>query len=123
MIADVISVSDELQIMIPWQPAATNCSTEAVTFSDTCAWSTYCTFTPKALAASSSTRLQSEPKTSVDDQIETPILMSLFSIADAVLAKDAIPAATAVQANALANFFKVNFIINSLCYVRQDKLV
>ena len=49
--------------------------------------------------------------------------MSLFSMADAVLAKDAIPAATAVQANTLANFFKVNFIINSLCNVRQDKLV
>ena len=74
--ADVISESAELQITIPLHPAAQSCSTEAVTCSDTCPWSTYITLTPRASAALSMIFLLWLPSTSVELQIDTPIVMS-----------------------------------------------
>ena len=72
----VISESAELQITIPLHPAAQSCSTEAVTCSDTCPWSTYITLTPRASAALSMIFLLWLPSTSVELQIDTPIVMS-----------------------------------------------
>ena len=75
--------------MIPWHPAAASCSTDAVTFSETCPWSTYCTSTSRAFAASSRIFLHCDPSTSVEDQIETPIL--ILPDFEALLSEDPLP--------------------------------
>ena len=96
-------------MMIPSQPAAQSCSTDAVTCSDTWPWSTYITFTPSASAALSITFLHWLPSTSVELQIDTPIVMS--SSADTLIAV-AVPSDATIAADrtAAAIFFILFFM-------------
>ena len=96
-------------MMIPSHPAAHNCSTEAVTCSDTCPWSTYITFTPSASAALSMIFLHWLPRTSVELQIDTPMVMS-SSAATGTAADPAKDATIAAVIIAAVTFF-IDFLI------------
>ena len=73
--AAVISESAELQTTMPLQPAAQRVSMEAVTCSETWPWSTVVISTPRMSAAFLMMSTESLPRASVEDQIETPILI------------------------------------------------
>ena len=117
-------------MMIPWHPAAANCSTEAVTFSDTCPWSTYCTSTSSAFAAASSIFLNCDPSTSVEDQMETPILtfpdLLLLSLEPPLPLPHAASPTTIVAARrAAVTFLRTLFIMSPpfSIYLLDDSII